>query len=147
LAAALMLGADGVLVGTRLWATTEALVPAPFHRAAMDADGDATIRTRAVDIARQLSWPSRFTARVLRNRFTETWDGCDAELREAAAEVGRQWIEGYASGDTDRASTVVGEAVGLISAIQPTAVVVDRIVTEASELLSSMRNVLALPDL
>ncbi|HEX5507842.1 MAG TPA: nitronate monooxygenase, partial [Pseudolabrys sp.] len=45
LAAALMLGADGVLVGSRFWASKEAIVPAPFQQAAVDADGDATIRT------------------------------------------------------------------------------------------------------
>ena len=75
LAAALALGADGVLVGSRLWATTEAQVSEAMQAAALAADGDATIRTSVVDIARSLDWPERFTARVLRNRFTERWHG------------------------------------------------------------------------
>jgi NAD(P)H-dependent flavin oxidoreductase YrpB (nitropropane dioxygenase family) len=33
----MMLGADGVLIGTGLWATNEAKVPAPFHAAALAA--------------------------------------------------------------------------------------------------------------
>jgi nitronate monooxygenase len=137
LAAALMLGADGVLVGTRLWATNEANVPAPFHAAALAANGDATIRTSAMDIARQLPWPSRFTARVLRNRFTDTWEERDSELHQVAASVGQDWVEGLASGDTERANTIVGEAVGLIAAIEPAAVVIERIAAEAAQLLGS----------
>src|SRR5919202_1507383 len=56
LAAALILGADGVLVGTRLWATVEANVSEPMQAAALAADGDATIRTRVPDVARRLDW-------------------------------------------------------------------------------------------
>ena len=44
LAAALMLGADGVLVGSRFWASNEALVAPSFQQAVVAADGDATIR-------------------------------------------------------------------------------------------------------
>ena len=84
LAAALALGADGVLVGSRLWATTEAQVSEAMQAAALAADGDATLRTSVVDIARSLDWPERFTARVLRNRFTERWHGHETELRAPA---------------------------------------------------------------
>ena len=63
LAAALVLGADGVLVGTRLWASTEALVHEGHHRAIVETDGDGTMRTTVADIARQIPWPRGFTAR------------------------------------------------------------------------------------
>jgi nitronate monooxygenase len=132
-----MLGADGVLIGTRLWATNEAKVPAPFHAAGLAADGDATVKTSAMDIARQLPWPPRFTSRLLRGRFTDSWDGREAELRQVAVSVGQQWVDGYATGDTERASPLVGEAIGLIAAIEPAAVVVKRIATEAAALLRS----------
>ena len=75
LAAALMLGADGVLVGSRLWASREANVNDAMHAAALAATGDDTIRSQVMDLARKLDWPSRFTARVLRNRFIERWHG------------------------------------------------------------------------
>lgn len=42
LAAALMLGADGVLVGSRLWASKEANVSSHMHRVALAATGDDT---------------------------------------------------------------------------------------------------------
>ena len=72
LAAALMLGADGVLVGTRLWASSEALVKEGHHRAILETDGDGTLRTRIPDIARQIPWPRGFTARIRRNAVART---------------------------------------------------------------------------
>ncbi len=47
LAAALMLGADGALMGTRFWATSEALVPQGHQRALLQTAGDGTLRTMA----------------------------------------------------------------------------------------------------
>jgi nitronate monooxygenase len=136
LAAALVLGADGALVGSRLWATEEALVAERMHAAALAAHGDGTLRTSVVDIARGLDWPPRFTARVLRNRFTDTWHGRERELREAGRDVARDWSEGWAAGDPDRANTFVGEAVGLIDAIEPARAVVERMAADAAALLN-----------
>ena len=135
LAAALMLGADGVVVGSRLWATHEAQVSEAMHGAALAADGDATLRTSVVDIARSLDWPERFTARVLRNRFTERWHGREAELRRQGDEAARAWREGWTAGDPDRASTFVGEAAGLIGSIEPAAAVLARMSAQAADVL------------
>ena len=135
LAAALVLGADGVLVGSRLWATAEANVSERMQSAAVAATGDGTIRTSVMDIARKLDWPERFTARVLRNRFTDTWHGREAELREAGDEPAREWTEGWTAGDPDRSNTFVGEAVGMIRTIEPAGVVIERMSAEADELL------------
>ena len=135
LAAALALGADGVLVGSRLWATTEAQVSEAMQAAALAADGDATLRTSVVDIARSLDWPERFTARVLRNRFTDRWHGHETELRAHGEEAADAWRAGWAAGDPDRASTFIGEAAGLIETIEPAAEVIARMSAQAAELL------------
>jgi hypothetical protein len=87
LAAALMLGADGVLVGTRFWASREALVHPNHHAAAIAATGDETVRSSLPDIARRLDWPKPFDIRVGDNAFIAKWRGRDAELR--AADRGR----------------------------------------------------------
>ncbi len=68
LAAALVLGADGVLVGSRLWASEEARVAEAMHAAALAASGDDTIRTDVMDVARGLDWPARYSCRVLQER-------------------------------------------------------------------------------
>jgi nitronate monooxygenase len=136
MAAALVLGADGVLVGTRLWATVEADVAEPMHAAALAAGGDATVRTHVPDLARHLGWPERFTARVLRNRFTDQWHGREEELARAPEPVAREWREGWDAGDPERSNTFVGEAVGLIDTIEPAGAVIERMTAEAAALLA-----------
>jgi nitronate monooxygenase len=131
LAASLMLGADGVVIGSRFWASSEALVHPNMHRAALAAGGDETIRSSVMDIARRLDWPSRFTARVLRNAFTDRWHGREEALRANADEEAARWRKAWSDGDVDVANTFVGEAAGLIHAIEPAGAILERIVREA----------------
>jgi nitronate monooxygenase len=126
-----MLGADGVLVGTRFWAADEALVHPRHHAAIVQTDGDGTVRTRAPDIARQLPWPSGFTARIRRNAFTERWLGRDDEMERDAADVGARYARAFAEGDPDQAAVWFGEAAGLIDAIEPAQRIVERIAAQA----------------
>ncbi len=135
LAAALVLGADGVVVGSRLWATAEATVSQAMHDAALASTGDDTIRTTVADVVRQLDWPERFTARVLRNRFTDTWHGREEQLREADPQVEHDWVTGWADGDPERSNTFTGEGIGLIHGIEPVAAVLEQMSTLATTLL------------
>jgi len=137
LAASLMLGADGVLVGTRFWATTEALVHPQHHQAIIGANGDDTIRTRTPDIARDLPWPPEFTARVRRNAFTQRWHGHEDALARNAATEGPRYRAAWADGDTEHAGVWFGEAAGLVGAIEPAALIVERMIDEATQLLES----------
>ncbi|MGR3803593.1 NAD(P)H-dependent flavin oxidoreductase [Marinibacterium profundimaris] len=135
LAAALMLGADGVMLGTRLWASAEALVPEGQIEAAMQASGDATLRTRAVDVVRDLPWPEPYDIRVLGNRFTERWHGDLEGLRAARATEGPRWQAAFAAGDAETGNPVVGEAIGLIRSRPPAAAVIETLVRDARALL------------
>ncbi|MCM2251255.1 MAG: nitronate monooxygenase [Ramlibacter sp.] len=137
LAAALMLGADGVLVGTRLWASTEALVKERHHRAILETDGDGTLRTSTPDIARQLPWPRGFTARVRRNAFTERWHGREAQLEAAVAVEGPRYRQAFEAGDPDHTAVWFGEAAGVIHAIEPAGSIVERMAAQASARLRS----------
>ena len=136
LAAALMLGADGVLVGSRFWASTEAAVHPNHHRAALAANGDGTIRQRATDIARLYPWPAEFTGRVLKNAFTERWHGREDELRAQAEQLNPAYMSGVAAGDPDNVGVWVGEATGLIQAIEPAGQIIAGMVEQAAALLS-----------
>lgn len=131
LAAALMLGADGVLVGTRFWASTEALVHARHHEAIIETDGDGTVRTRIADIARQIPWPREFTARIRRNAFTNRWHGREDELEQNVAVEGPRYRKAFAEGDPENTAVWFGEAAGLIHAIEPAGAIVERITAEA----------------
>jgi len=137
LAAALMLGADGVLVGSRLWASEEALVHPNMHKAAIEATGDDTINSSVMDIARHLDWPENYKARVLKNAFTERWhDDIDGLLANADAEADK-WRAAWAAGEVDTANTFVGEGTGMIDAVLPAGQIVEEMVREAEERLSA----------
>lgn len=136
LAAAMMLGAEGVLVGTRLWASREALVHARHHQAIVEANGDETIRTSVVDIARQIAWPRGITARVRQNAFTRRWHGREAELEQNAAAEAPRYRQAFADGDPENAGVWFGEAAGLIAEVEPAATIVERMASEAADLLS-----------
>ena len=136
LAAALMLGADGVLVGSRLWASAEADVSPRMHAAAIAASGDDTIRSQVMDLARKLDWPRRYTARVLRNAYVARWHGREAELMAVADEEAAKYRQAWAEGDPEGSNTFVGEVVGLISDIPRAEEIVLGMVAEAERRIS-----------
>lgn len=131
LAAALMLGADGVLMGTRLWASAEALVKEGHQRAILQTSGDGTLRTRVPDITRELPWPPGFTARIRRNAFTERWHGREEALRAAVAEEGPRYRQAFEAGDPEQTAVWFGEAAGLVHAIAPAQEIVHDTVAQA----------------
>jgi nitronate monooxygenase len=135
LAAALMLGADGVVMGSRFWASAEADVPATLHAAALAATGDDTIRQSVLDIVRNRPWPARYTGRVLKNAMIEDWFGRETELRTQTDGPAARYAAAAKIADPAVAATIVGEAVGLIKTIEPAAVIIDRVVAEAEALL------------
>lgn len=134
LAAALALGADGVLVGTRLCASTESLVKPLHKRAIVEADGDATLRTHLPDVVRALPWPQEFTARIQRNAFVSRWHGREAQLEEQAAVEGERYLKAFADGDPENTAVWFGEAAGLIDRIEPAAAIIERMVADAANL-------------
>ena len=71
LAAALMLGAEGVLMGTRFYAATEASGHERAKERIVAAGGGNTQRTRVFDLVRGHEWPEAYTGRALRNTFLE----------------------------------------------------------------------------
>ena len=131
-----MRGAHGALVGTRLWASSrEALVHPRHHAAILAAGGDDTLRTRVVNIARQLASPSGVSARVLQNAFTRRWHGREGELERIAASEGPRYRQGALEGDAEAAGGWVGEAAGLVGSIEQARAIVERMVAQAADLL------------
>ncbi len=137
LAAALMLGADGVLIGSRFWASSEALVNPTFQKRASAADGDSTIRTTVVDVARKIAWPNSFTARVIKTRFVEDWHGRETELAnpEVVDREMQRYVSAMQSGDPDNTGVWVGEATGIIKEVRPAGDLLQEMVRDAERLL------------
>jgi nitronate monooxygenase len=134
-AASLMLGADGVMIGTRFWTCPESLVHPNHQRAAVAAKGDDTVRQIAADIAAGWDWPEEFTGRVLRNDFVKRWHGREADHRAAAEAERPAYRAAFAEGRPDEIGVYAGEAVGLIQASVPAAQVVSEVVAAAETLL------------
>ncbi len=131
LAAALMLGADGVVVGTRFWASTEALTPAAFTNRAERATGDDTVRTKSIDRLRGTPWPDEFSFRVLANKLTEKWADRETEAAAAFGSLAAAYADARSRQDLDMVVTVAGECVGLIHDRPTAGTIIDAMVVEA----------------
>lgn len=135
LAAVLMLGAAGALVGTRFYASREALGLEAAKQAIVASGGDATFRTRVFDIVRGYDWPDGYTGRVIGNGFTRTWHGQEAELARVVADEAPRYREAVARGEAETAVLFAGEAIDLISAIEPASTVMARLIAETEAAL------------
>jgi NAD(P)H-dependent flavin oxidoreductase YrpB (nitropropane dioxygenase family) len=134
LAAALALGAEGVLLGTRFMATPEAPIHPNFKRAIVESDGHDTVLTEIPDLASQRVWPGAMS-RAQRNRFIERWAGREWALRQNARDVGRQVAAARAAGDIDNASLSFGQDAGLIDSIKSVREVIRDIIGEAENII------------
>ena len=137
LAAARMLGADGVLMGTRLWASAESLAASGAVSAALQANGDETARSAVFDVLRRKNWPPEFDFRALRNRLHREWESRMDELRAAPDAARKDYDAGVAAQDYARAHATVGEAVGLLHDAPSAAVLIERITRQAEALMRS----------
>ncbi len=131
----MMLGAEGVLMGTRFYASVEAEAnPAAKQRIVAAQSGDS-VRSAVFDIARRIPWPQAYTGRALRNRLTERWVGREEAMRAEADALATDYAAARARGDLDIAGVFAGEAAAMIHDIPPAAGIVARVVAQAAELL------------
>jgi nitronate monooxygenase len=135
LAAALMLGASGVLCGSVFYASQESLTHPNNKRAVLAGFGDNTVRSSVIDVAREIPWPEQWNIRTLKNKFIDQWAGdLDGLRRNVATELPR-YVKARDAGDIDVSAVIVGEAVDLIHRDEGGAAIVQRIVSEAETLL------------
>jgi NAD(P)H-dependent flavin oxidoreductase YrpB (nitropropane dioxygenase family) len=135
LAAALALGAEGVLLGTRFLATPEAPLPDSYKQAIVDSDGHDTLLTEIPDVAAGRVFPGAYL-RVRRNRFIEEWIGREGELRRRRSEVAASINRAREVGDIDAGALLLGQDAGLIDQIEPAGQIVERLVREAEDQLA-----------
>ncbi len=135
LAAALSLGADGVLLGTRFLASVESPLHPNFKQAIVDSDGHDTQLSEIPDIAAGQVWPGAMT-RSRRNRFIERWAGREWALRQNRAEALAKLQAARTSGDIHEGPLSMGQDAGLIKDIPPAADIVTRIAHEAEVILT-----------
>jgi len=143
LAAMMMLGAAGVLLGTRFYASLEADGAEEAKERICAASSGNSVRGIIFDLSRNNVWPAPFTGRCLVNDHARRWMGREVEMMQNVAAVAAEYAAAKAAGNFDVAAVIAGEAVGLIHDIPPAAEIVDRIVTEAEQILGGRRNSVA----
>jgi len=129
LAAAMMLGAEGALIGTRLLATPEADTAPSHKQKIVDMQDDETLVSRCYT-----GKPSR----VIRNAFTDAWKGHDAALRP----MPEQWdmvapvvVPAKAKGSIEIANWPTGQGAALIHDLTPAGDVVHQMMAEAEAVI------------
>ncbi len=142
LAAALMLGAQGALLGTRFYAATESLGHRRAKELIVAARGADTRRTTVFDAVRGRKWPAPYTGRALRNSFLERWDTREEELAIALDTETPRFRRAEKEGDFDTVMVWAGEAVDLVQDVVPASELVRRIGAEAEERLRFVRTLL-----
>jgi NAD(P)H-dependent flavin oxidoreductase YrpB (nitropropane dioxygenase family) len=145
LVAALALGADGAMFGTRFIATRESAAHPIYKRRVMEAREDQTVYTTLFDIG----WPGA-PHRVLPNATIANWERAgrpESGKRPGEGEVighsrrgdlaiplvryGVHNPSGFVEGDVEGMALYAGQSAGLIRDLLPAAEVVRRIETEA----------------
>lgn len=131
LAAALALGAAGVLMGTRFAASTESLWSEALKDRLLAAAGDDTQQTRVFDIVRGYAWPEQYPGRAVRNAFLAKWQGREEELKEARAHEEGTFLTSHVD-DVSVRAVWAGEGVDLINSVLSAADIIDQLVAEAA---------------
>ncbi|HEY2248200.1 MAG TPA: nitronate monooxygenase [Bradyrhizobium sp.] len=140
LAAMMTLGAAGVMLGTRFYASRECDGPEEAKKRICAASSGNSIRSIIFDMSRNNVWPAPFTGRCLINDHARRWMGREVELMQNVRTVAAEYAAAKAAGNFDIAAVIAGESVGLIHDIPSAAEIVDRIVTEADQILQGRRN-------
>jgi nitronate monooxygenase len=135
--AALALGAEGVVMGTRFVATTECIAHPNFK--------DWMVRHKETDTVLILR-SIRNALRVMRNAAAEkvlAMEEQGAPLEELLTVVGGQvGLKALLEGDVESGTFAVGQAIGLIHDVKPVAEVIREMVEGAEKILSRLQGAL-----
>ena len=135
IAAALLMGADGVQIGSRFILTTEC----PTHQAAKEAILKATDTDSAVT-----GFSRGSAVRCLKNEFTDEFLSLErsgapqAELDKLATGTNRM---GAVEGDVKRGAILVGQSLNVLKDILPCKEVIERLISEAKTTLAKAKDI------
>lgn len=133
LAAAFMLGVQGVQVGTRFLIATECTVHENYKQKVLDAkDIDAVVTGRSTG----------HPIRVLKNKLSRQFQKLEKENAtvEALEELGRGCLpKAVREGDVEMGSVMAGQIAGLIKKEQSCKEIIEEMFTEAEEAVKKFR--------
>ena len=140
LAAALCLGASGVVMGSRFLASTEMAVRPEWKEMILRADSRDARHSALTDlILPPYNRPhDPAMARVLPTAFAEQWSARPNGLAERAAALAPAILNDILSGGGQDYVPFAGQSVGLIHDIRPAGDIVTTTVEEAEQILASL---------
>jgi nitronate monooxygenase/enoyl-[acyl-carrier protein] reductase II len=138
LAAALVLGAAGVNLGTRFLASDEAPVGPVWKKAILSAPSEEWTQVDFLNDLRSNPGLTGYGARVrlLRTEFTERWEARRAELRADPTRALEELGTAAAEGTIEELIAVGGQSAGLIDDLEPAERIVRTLVAEAEQALA-----------
>ncbi len=133
LAAALVLGAEGINVGTRFLASEEAPISLAWKRMIVDAAAEDAVRVEVLNDIDPMpgSYGYGTVARSLRTHFIDTWQERRDEAKHQAEHLRRELLAATQQGRVHELLPAAGQSAGLIRDIIPAGEIVRRIVEEA----------------
>eukprot|EP00026_Physarum_polycephalum_P012281 Phypoly_transcript_12574.p1 GENE.Phypoly_transcript_12574~~Phypoly_transcript_12574.p1 ORF type:complete len:371 (+),score=47.27 Phypoly_transcript_12574:127-1113(+) len=135
LAAALALGADGVVVGTGFLCTPESPLSVNQKNAIISAkDGSATSRTRVYDMIQGVAWPENVDGRALKNEHTTSTNLSPEDITRMKAE----YKKAVGEDDISKRVTWVGQGLGLITDSRSAAEVVQKMTADAQNRIDKL---------
>jgi len=134
-AAAFMLGAQGVWMGTRFVASEEWGGGAFKQDAVVEATTDDTVTTTIYDTIWAEYFPKGITHRVLHNAYVDRWQGHDAEIEARRAAFQEDQRAADQREDRAVAGVSAGLAAGLVKSTQPAGDIVRQLMQEAELVL------------
>jgi nitronate monooxygenase len=135
LAAALMLGAQGANIGSRLVASAESAAPAFAQERMIAAGTDDTVWTRSYDVVRGSDFGPTVAGRAVRNAFTDAWDGREGEAQANGARLIERIDAAAVAGDTSVVPVWASTGIGLIRDVEPAGSLVRTICDEAEQIV------------
>jgi enoyl-[acyl-carrier protein] reductase II len=135
LAAALALGAEGVLVGTRFLATPEAPIPDYWKTAILGARSEAVVQNDVADAAWNVQWNGA-TIRTIENQLVRDWRYRIDELRSASESVSAEIDAARDRGDAEYVPLYMGQGAGGIKELLPASEIIRNMVADAEVALA-----------
>ena len=143
LAAALALGAQGVVMGTRFLATPEMHISPDWKQMIVDAGSGDAVQAELLDVLLPPYNRPHYPAlgRVLRTPFLDEWEGRRDELAARAAELAPAIIRDVMAGAGHDHLPFAGQSVGLIHQMRPAGDLVRETVRQAIDATQQARQV------
>ena len=141
LAAALVLGAEGVNIGTRFLASAECAVPDEWKQSIVRAASEQAVKVEFADHVMPAPTAGGYATvpRSLRTPFVDEWNARPGDAQKQSASLREELGAAIRDGRAHELIPLTGQTAGMIGEVLPAAEIVRRMLREAEEALQATR--------